>query len=79
MTTGKDRLRSAVIWFRIRVVRKGKQMDTSRRLLDLRDEELDEGQQRMVNAAMALFAIPSVYAKLHEFDDECQPDEAKRM
>ena len=41
--------------------------------------ELDEGQQRMTDAAESIFEIPAVYAKLHEFDDRCQPDEALRM
>lgn len=41
--------------------------------------DLDEGQRRMIDAAMSIFEIPAVHAKLHEFDDDCQPDEAMRM
>ena len=43
-------------------------------------DKLDEGQKRMNDAAEALFATPEIHNRVHEFDDECQPDnEAKRM
>lgn len=55
-------------------------MDIVRKLLDSPpDEQLDEGQRRMTEAALAILEIPSVYAKIHEFDEECQPPRAKRM
>ncbi len=40
----------------------------------------DEGQKRMDASAEALFAIPEIHTRVHEFDDECQPDnQSKRM
>jgi hypothetical protein len=38
----------------------------------------DEGQRRMDEGAEALMALPEVYAKLHAFDDACQPDRQRR-
>ena len=37
-----------------------------------RSAELDEGQRRMEAAAVALFQVPEVFARLHEYDDACQ-------
>jgi hypothetical protein len=41
-------------------------------------EPLDEGQQRMMDAAAVMMALPEVYAKIHEFDDACQPGRLRK-
>ena len=55
-------------------------MDIVRELLEFTpSEQLDEGQRRMTEAALAILEIPSVHAKIHEYDAECQPPQAKYL
>jgi hypothetical protein len=39
-----------------------------------KDMDRDEDQIRRDEAAKAIFRMPQVYAKLHEFDEACQTE-----